>query len=415
MPDWLWERHPQHASMARNPFVGRIAPMRKFPASPLTAVIDEKPLYNLGESVGQDLTVADVLDPDTLAGLGGVALGYGPTAGQEGLRSLVAARHGIPAGQVLITSGAAAGLFLLGLLYGDGEIVVAVPCFPPVLDVLRATGARVETVRSRFEDGYRLDLGAVRAKLTRRTRLVMLASPQNPSAVSLTERVVEQVLAAMSRACPDAMLLIDETFREASYGDEGPAASFAGRDPRLVTCASLSKAYGVPGLRIGWLTVSDPAVYDQLRLAKFNSSVSCGSFDEFLAAGVLTQADQLLTARGAIMATARDITGRWVAAHERLLRWLRPEAGAFCCVRLEPATFGSPEIDSFHARLAQERIAVARGAWFGDAASIVRLGIAYEPPGRLEKALELIVTALEASADGNPAEASSAGGTGRTH
>jgi aspartate/methionine/tyrosine aminotransferase len=196
--------------------------MRKFPASPLTAVIDEKPLYNLGESVGPDLTVADVLDPETLAGLGEVALGYGPSAGQEALRSLVAARDGIPAGQVLITSGAAAGLFLLGLLYGDGEIVVGVPCFPPVLDALRATGARVGTVRSRFEDGYRLDLGAYRAKLTRRTRLVMLASPQNPSAVSLTEPEVEQVLAMMSRACPDAVLLIDETFREASYGGGGP-------------------------------------------------------------------------------------------------------------------------------------------------------------------------------------------------
>jgi aspartate/methionine/tyrosine aminotransferase len=389
--------------------------MRKFPASPLTAVIDEKPLYNLGESVGPDLTVADVLDPATLAGLGEVTLGYGPSAGQDALRSLVAARHGIPAGQVLITSGAAAGLFLLGLLYGDGEILVGVPCFPPVLDALRATGARVQTVRSRFEDGYGLDLAAFRAKLSRRTRLVMLASPQNPSAVSLTERVVEQVLGAMSRACPDAMLLIDETFREACYGDEGPAASFAGRDPRLVTCASLSKAYGVPGLRIGWLTVSDPAVYDQLRLAKFNSSVSCGSFDEFLAAAVLTQADRVLTARGAIMATARDITGRWVAGHAGLLRWLRPQAGAFCCVRLEPAIFGSQEIERVHARLAQERIAVARGPWFGDSASIVRLGIAYEPPGRLEKALELIVTALEASADANSADPNSAGGTGRTH
>ncbi|MGO8956884.1 MAG: pyridoxal phosphate-dependent aminotransferase [Streptosporangiaceae bacterium] len=384
--------------------------MREFPASPITAVIDEKPLYNLSESVGPDLTVADVLDPETLAGLGGVGLGYGTSAGGDDLRSLVAARHGIPAGQVLITSGAAAALFLLGLVYGDGDVVIGVPCFPPVLDALRATGARVETVRSRFEDGYRLDLGAFRAKLNRRTRLVMLASPQNPSAVSLTGRVVEQVLAAISRACPEAVLLIDETFREASYADEGPAASFAGRDPRLVTCGSLSKAYGVPGLRIGWLTVSDPAAYDQLRLAKFNSAVACGSLDEFLAARVLAQADQVLAVRGAIMATARDITGRWVHAHEGMVRWLRPEAGAFCCVRLEPAIFGPQEIDRLYARLAQERIIVAQGPWFADTASIIRLGMAYEPPGRLEKALELIVTALEASAHGTSAD-----GAGRTH
>lgn len=118
--------------------------MREFPASPITAVIDEKPLYNLSESVGPDLTVADVLDPETLAGLAGVGLGYGTSAGEDDLRSLVAARHGIPAGQVLITSGAAAALFLLGLVYGDGDVVIGIPCFPPVLDAQRrpARGSR---------------------------------------------------------------------------------------------------------------------------------------------------------------------------------------------------------------------------------------------------------------------------------
>lgn len=388
--------------------------MREFPASPITAVLDERPIYNLGESVGPDLTVADVLDPEALAGLGDVALGYGTSAGGEELRSLIAARHGIPADHVLITNGAAAALFLLGLIYGDGEVVVGVPCFPPVLDALRGIGARVQTVRSAFEDGYRVDLEALRAKLTARTRLVMFASPQNPSAVSLTESDVEQILAAMSRTCPEAVLLIDETFREASYGDARPAASFAGRDPRLVTCASMSKAYGVPGLRIGWLTVSDPAVYNQLRLAKFNSSVSCGSLDEFLAARVLAQAGQLLAARGAIMATARDIAAGWVRAHEGLLRWLQPEAGAFCSIRLEPSIFGPPQLHRFDARLAQERIIVARGPWFADEVNIVRLGIAYEPPDGLEKALAVIGSALEDSAGAHSAGRSWPDGTERT-
>jgi aspartate/methionine/tyrosine aminotransferase len=375
--------------------------MRKFPASPITAVVDEKPMYNLGESVGPDLAVADVLDPESLAELGTASLGYGTSAGGEELRSLIAARHGIPAGQVLVTTGAAAALFLVGLVCGDGEVVVGVPCFPPVLDALRGIGAQVETVRSRFEDGYRVDLEAVRAKLTPRTRLVMFASPQNPSAVSLTDGEVEQVLAAMSRRCPGAMLLIDETFREATYGDDRPAASFAGRDPRLITCASMSKAYGVPGLRIGWLITSDPAAYNQFRLAKFNSSVSCGALDELLAARVLAQADQLLAGRAAIMATARDIAGQWAREHDGLLRWLRPEAGAFCSVRLDPAMFGSPQLDRLDVRLAQERILVARGPWFADEASIVRLGIAYEPPDRLEKALAVIGAALQETAGRN--------------
>ena len=80
--------------------------MREFPASPITALIDQTPRYNLGESTGADLTVAELLgpdDPERVAGLAGVRLGYGTSAGDPELRALVAARHGIPDGQVLIT------------------------------------------------------------------------------------------------------------------------------------------------------------------------------------------------------------------------------------------------------------------------------------------------------------------------
>jgi aspartate/methionine/tyrosine aminotransferase len=296
--------------------------MRQFPASPITALIDVKPRYNLGESVGPDLTVADLLGPAesgpaesaalSLEDLAGVKLGYGTSAGSPELRALVAGRHGIADGQVLITTGAAAALFLIALLAGDGEIVIGLPCYPPTLDAVKGLGAQVVTVRSRFEDGYRLDLAAFAAQLSSRTRLVMVASPQNPSGVAYQPGEIEQMLAAMSRSCPKALLLVDETFREATYGAAPPAASFAGTSPRVLTCASLSKAYGTPGLRIGWLTVPDAGLYEQLRLAKFNSSLSCGTLDEFLAVRLRSRADTVLSARGSLLAEARGIVERWL-------------------------------------------------------------------------------------------------------
>jgi aspartate/methionine/tyrosine aminotransferase len=370
--------------------------MREFPASPITALIDEKPQYNLGESMAADLTVADLLGPAELAGLAGVSLGYGTTAGDPALRALVAARHGIPASQVLITAGAAAALFLPALLRGDGEVLVRLPCFPPTLDTLRGIGARVVTVRSRFDDGYRIDLDAFARQLSPRTQLVLVASPQNPSGVSISGSEAERMLTAMSRACPAALLLIDETFREATYGDAPPARSFAGISPRVLTCGSLSKAYGVPGLRVGWLTVPDAGLYEQLRLAKFNASVCCGAADEFLAAALLGQADQVLTARGARLAEARSIVERWIKEHTGLLRWLRPQAGAFCCLQLDPGTFGPSGADRFHAHLTRQRTVVAPGPWFGDSPLVFRLGLGYEPAGRFEQGLDVISAALEA-------------------
>jgi aspartate/methionine/tyrosine aminotransferase len=370
--------------------------MRQFPASPITALLDEEPLYNLGESMGRDLTVAELLGPGGLAGVAGVSLGYGTPAGDPALRALVAARHGIPDGQVLITAGAGAALFLISLLCDDGEILVGRPCFPPMFDVLRGIGAHTVTVSSRFDDGYRIDLDAFAAKLSPRTRLVMFASPQNPSGVAITAGEVDQMLALMSRTCPEALLLIDESYREASYAGAPPAASFAGRSPRLLTCGSLSKAYGAPGLRAGWLTVPDPALYEQLRLAKFNSSVCCGALDEFLAAALLSRADQVLASRAAVMTDARDTLERWIKAHTGRLRWLRPEAGAFCCMQLDPGTFGPADIDRFHGHLARQRTLIARGPWFGDSAHVIRVGLGYEPLEVFERGLDVISAALVA-------------------
>jgi aspartate/methionine/tyrosine aminotransferase len=371
--------------------------MREFPASPITALIDETPRYNLGESMGLDLTVAELLGAAGLADLAEVGVGYRTSAGDPELRALVAARHGIGAGQVLITSGAAAALFAVALACGDGEILVGRPCFPPMFDAVCGLGATVVTVQSRFDDGYRLDLDAFAARLSPRTGLVMVASPQNPSGVGLTGGEVERMLDAMSGTCPGAVLLVDETFREAAYGDVPPAASFAGTSPRLLTCGSLSKAYGAPGLRIGWLTVPDPGRYEQLRRARFNSSLCCGAIDEFLAARLLRRADQVLAARGVVLAQSRDIVERWAKAHTGQLSWLRPAAGAFCCLQLDRAAFGPGDIERFHAYLADQGVQVARGPWFGDTAHIVRVGLAYEPPDRLAEGLEVISAALGAA------------------
>jgi DNA-binding transcriptional MocR family regulator len=98
------------------------------------------------------------------------------------------------------------------------------------------------------------------------------------------------------------------------------------------------------------------------------------------------------------MADARGIVERWMKAHAAQLRWLRPEAGPFCCLQLDPGTFGPQDIDHFYSHLTEQQTLVARGPWFGDSAHIVRLGLAYEPPDKLEKGLDVISAALEAAA-----------------
>jgi len=94
------------------------------------------------------------------------------------------------------------------------------------------------------------------------------------------------------------------------------------------------------------------------------------------------------------MADARATVGHWVGEQGGRLQWLRPEAGAFCCTRLNPDTFGPLGVRRFYDRLAERRTVVAFGPWFGDNAQVMRIGLAYETDGRLEKGLEVISDAL---------------------
>jgi len=227
--------------------------VRRFPDSPITSLVDDRPLYNLGESTCRDLTLDELVGPGDAARLAPLRLGYGTSAGDAVLRQLVASHVGVTDDEVLITAGAASALFLLELLVavGDSEIVVVRPCFPPVTAALEGIGAHVVPVRVRFDEGYRLAPAALSDALSHRTRLVMLASPQNPSGVATDAGVVTQVLEAMAAKCPEARLLVDETFRETVYGADPVPQSLAALDPRVLTCASLSKSHGADSASAG--------------------------------------------------------------------------------------------------------------------------------------------------------------------
>ena len=373
--------------------------MRRFPPSPITALVDETPQYDLGESYCRELTLGDLLSADEIAALSQVPLGYGSSAGAPELRQLIADRSGVTPDEVLLTTGAASSLFLLGLLFGDADsdIVVVRPSFPPMFDALRGINARIATVQLRFADGYRLDPTVLRDALSANTRLVMLASPHSPSGVVMSREDIEQTLAVIEQVCPDAYLLVDEIYREATHGQAPVPPSSAALSPKVITCSSLSKAHGAPGLRIGWMTVRDTDLYGQLRLARFNSAVSCGTLDEVLAARVLQRAESILAPRRTLLADALAVVEDWLATQQGDLRWVRPDAGAFCCVELDPDAFPAARVERFYAELSECSTAVAPGEWFGDDRRVFRLGFGYEPLDKLGAGLDLITQALRAS------------------
>ena len=227
----------------------------RFPRNEIISLLDVNRPFNLAESTSQDLTVGELLDLAGLDRIRDLKLGYGTSAGSLALREAIAEGCGVSAEQIITTQGTALGLFLLAFEVcrpGD-EAVLATPCFPPSRDCLLGAGVNVREIKLSFENGYRLDLDQIDANLSRKTKLVSIASPQNPAGVQTSRADIEKLLVLMERRSPEAMLFVDETYREATYGDDAVADSFAALDPRIVTGASVSKALGAPGWPISSL------------------------------------------------------------------------------------------------------------------------------------------------------------------
>ena len=279
--------------------------MATFPRNDIVSLTDVQPTHELGESYGPDLRLADLLTPE----LADLELGYGTAYGDLRLRTAIADRHGVRPDQVVITVGGMHAIFLLAYLVADhgGQVVTTAPLFPLARNCYESVGADVRVIPLTFDDGYRLSAEDVRAHLTPDTKLVSLATPQNPSGVALEPAaVLEEIAAAMAEICPDAYLMVDETYRTAAYGDDPIAETAVHLGPKVVSVASLSKCHGAAGLRIGWLISTDADLVDRMVTAKFNTVVSAAPVTEALAVRVFEREDEILGVRRRWLADALD-------------------------------------------------------------------------------------------------------------
>ncbi|MEM7257737.1 MAG: pyridoxal phosphate-dependent aminotransferase [Pseudomonadota bacterium] len=369
----------------------------RFADQNMMALTATKVRYDLAESVGPDVTLAQLLSESELTTLAELSLEYRPAQGSHELRQIIAQQHNCNANDVITTVGGMHAIFLCGevLCTKGTHVLVQQPSFPMTQSALAFNNADMEFLPCRFNDGYRVDIEHLSTRLTPQTSLVCLASPQNPSGVAITKDEVSQILNAMKTRCPNAFLLVDETYRQAGYGTESPLASFSCMDERVITCASLSKCHGAPGLRIGWVITHHEALHRQLINGKFQTIICCSGLDEVVAMHVLQRNDSRMTDRETHLREGRNRVLRWVERHADQVSWVPPDAGALCCIRLRQAESEQHYVQRFHQALQQQSVRVAPGNWFGDEPEVFRLGFGLLPLDELTQALEAMRHALE--------------------
>ena len=256
-------------------------------------------------------------------------LGYAEGVGREATRTLIAGIHpGHDAGNVMITTGTSEANFLtLASLVGPGdEVVVVMPNYMQVHGVATALGARVREVWLREERAWTIDLDALAAAVNTRTKVICVCQPNNPTGQILSQAEVQAIVRLADR--DGAWILSDEVYRGAERsGEESP--SFSGRGERIVVTGGLSKVYGLPGLRIGWMVASRERIEAAIEIKDY-TTIAPATLSEALAEVALERRKQLLERARFLINERWPLREDWAAGHARVLHWTPPAAGAIC-------------------------------------------------------------------------------------
>jgi aspartate/methionine/tyrosine aminotransferase len=369
----------------------------RFIPNEIRSLLDVNLKFNLGESTSADLFLHEILDEKMVREIGDLKLGYGTSQGSQALREAIGEKLNVSPQNVLTTNGSIAAIFMavFCLCEKGDEVITVTPNFPPTLDIVAAVGATRKTLALDFDNGYQLKASEIEKLLSIRTKLIILVSPHNPSGKTIPESSIIEIFDLIKTKSPEAYLLIDETFRDAVYGEKVAERSFANYSNRIITTASVSKAHGAPGLRTGWLSCHDEKLMEQLTLAKLNTVLSGSPLDEFVANIVLQKEDEILGFRRQLLEKAVRKVESWVDQNGEYVEWIKPDAGAFCCVRLRDEVFSDAHVEEFYGRLPTNELQLGAGNWFQDSRRIFRLGFGYLSLDVLEQALEQLQSVFQ--------------------
>jgi len=285
---------------------------------------------NISESGVHPLTTGELLDePGALEALLATRLGYPQTNGTLELRSRIAALYpGARAENVLVTAGCAEANFLVTWLLtepGD-EVIFMMPNYAQISGIASGFGATVKPLWLREELQWAPDLDELARLVSNKTKLIAVCHPNNPTGATLDAAARKGICAAAAKV--GAWVLADEVYRGAELEGETTPTLWGGYD-RLFCNGGLSKAYGLPGLRTGWI-VGPPEMISKLWAYHDYASMAPTMMTEKLATLALEPARhaRILARTRKIVREQFPIMRDWVAKHSPSLRCIPPRAGA---------------------------------------------------------------------------------------
>jgi aspartate/methionine/tyrosine aminotransferase len=322
--------------------------------------------YNLANSGLLGCTTADLaFEPGDLlvnAPDAGSRDGYPP------LKEAIATRYGVTPAQVVLAEGTSGANFLAfsALIEPGDEVLIEQPTYEPLLAALGFLGARIRRFARNFEDRYRPDFEHLRQQLSAGVSLVVLTNPHNPTGVLLSPADVGEI--GRLAAAAGARVLVDEVYRDTWFEEAPPSHVHLG--PHVLATNSLTKAYGLSGLRCGWVLASEE-IADRMRRTNDLMGAVGSMPGQTLAAAAFRQLPRLAARSRAILDPNIELVHAFLKEHEEQLECVVPERSMTVFPRLKKEADSEP----LHDRLRQLETSIVPGKFF-EAPRHFRLGFA---------------------------------------
>jgi hypothetical protein len=324
--------------------------------------------YNLANSGLLGCALSDIdWDPADLKINGPNADGYGP------LLEAIGALYDVDPARIVPAPGTSGANFLAfaALVDPGDQVLVEQPTYEPILAALKFCGARVRRFARRFEHGWRVDLDNVYHALNEKVKLVVLTSPHNPSGVLIDPEEVQEV--GRLAAAWGALVLVDEVYRDVWFDEAPPSHVHLGAN--FLATNSLTKSYGLSGLRCGWVLCPTVEIADRLRRVNdFMGAVGSMPSDS-LALAAVRQIPRLAARSREILDPNIELVHAFLAEHADHLECVVPRRSMMVFPRLRK----EPDSEPLHNWLRKKETSMVPGKFF-EAPAHFRLGFAVYSP-----------------------------------
>ena len=295
--------------------------------------------YLLSSSDAESRTIQELLDlePGSHERFLKHWCGYTESPGAPALREVISGMYrGVRPEDVLVLAATEEGIFVLyqALLSPSDHVIVETPCYESALEVARSTGARVSEWRRSDENGWAHDLAALEGLIQPSTKIIYVNTPHNPTGLLMPANVLEQVnRLAASRGI---IVFCDEVYRELEHNPANRLPAACEVYERAVSLGSMSKTYGLPGLRLGWLVSKDAEILRRCLELKYYTTICASAPSEFLSALALRHREVLVKRNREIVLRNLPVLDSFFRQRSDLFEWVKPDASPIGFARYKP-------------------------------------------------------------------------------